>query len=82
MIEVRPKRITSPDHAPPMQATADLGEMVTGPVWLEPLAGLDLHEDPATTLQRREHEMPDTSVASVNNALQRAEDDEAAHVGG
>lgn len=36
LIAQRPRRITSPDHAAPLQATAELGEMVAGPVWLEP----------------------------------------------
>ena len=110
LIAQRPRRITSPDHRAALQATADLGEPVGGPVWLEPLPVDDLagsHEDPATTLQRRQHvalafvaalqhlpgtqravlllrevleysaaeaaEMLDTSVASVNSALQRAQ---------
>jgi RNA polymerase sigma-70 factor (TIGR02960 family) len=58
LISQRPRRITSPDHGAPLQATAELGEPVAGPVWLEPLPDEDwigTHEDPATTLQRREH---------------------------
>lgn len=66
LISQRPRRITSPDHGAPLQATAELGEPVAGPVWLEPLpdddeghpqaSGIGTHaEDPAATLQRREH---------------------------
>lgn len=60
MIAQRSRRITSPDHGAPLQSTAELGEPVTGPVWLEPLpdgewASATSHEDPASTLQRREH---------------------------
>lgn len=110
LISQRPRRITSPDHGAPQQATAELGEAVAGPVWLEPLPDdewIGHDEDPAATLQRREHvalafvaalqhlpgtqravlllrevleysaaetaEMLDTSVASVNSALQRAQ---------
>ncbi|ROZ69389.1 RNA polymerase subunit sigma-70 [Ramlibacter sp. WS9] len=110
LISQRPRRITSPDHGAPLQATAELGEPVAGPVWLEPLPDAEwvgTHEDPSTTLQRRESvalafvaalqhlpatqravlllrevleysaaeaaEMLDTSVASVNSALQRAQ---------
>jgi len=42
----------------PLQATAELGEPVGGPVWLEPLPDQEwvgTHEDPVATLQRREH---------------------------
>lgn len=59
LIAQRPRRITSADHAPPLQATAELGEPVAGPVWLEPLPdaewGATSPEDPAAALQRREH---------------------------
>jgi len=56
-IEQRPRRITSPDHAPARVQTADLGDNVEGPVWLEPLPDAEAgwQEDPAATLQRREH---------------------------
>jgi RNA polymerase sigma-70 factor (ECF subfamily) len=113
LISQRPRRMTSADRGPPLQATAELGDPVAGPVWLEPLPDDELpghgetHEDPAATLQRREHvalafiaalqhlpgtqravlllrevleysaaeaaEVLDTSVASVNSALQRAQ---------
>jgi RNA polymerase sigma-70 factor (TIGR02960 family) len=113
LISQRPRRMESPDHGPSLRTTADLGEMVTGPVWLEPLAddempGLGSHEaDPAAALVQRESvalafvaalqhlpgtqravlllrdvleysaaeaaDMLDTSVASVNSALQRAQ---------
>src|SRR5919197_1529684 len=32
----RPPRVLSPDRGPPWRDTADLGEWVDGPVWLEP----------------------------------------------
>jgi RNA polymerase sigma-70 factor (TIGR02960 family) len=112
LIAQRPRRMTSPEHGPAFQATADLGAMVPGPVWVEPLpeellpAG-GAHEDPADALARREsvalafvaalQHLPgtqraallmrdvlgysaaeaaqtlSTSVASVNSALQRAQ---------
>jgi len=61
LIAQRPRRITSPDHGAPFQATAELGEPVAGPVWLEPLPDAewcgvgDDAQDPAVALQRREH---------------------------
>jgi RNA polymerase sigma-70 factor (TIGR02960 family) len=64
LIAQRPWRRESPDHGPSFHSTADLGEVVAGPVWLEPLldgeapwqgaAHQGLHEDPATSLARRE----------------------------
>jgi RNA polymerase sigma-70 factor (TIGR02960 family) len=57
LISQRPRRITSADYGAPLQATAELGEVVAGPVWLEPLPDADSigsEEDPADALQRRE----------------------------
>jgi RNA polymerase sigma-70 factor (ECF subfamily) len=113
MISQRPRRIESPDHGPSFQATADLGEMVLGPVWLEPISDEELSTpeshagNPAAALAQRESValafvaalqhlpgtqravlllrdvleysaaetagMLDTSIASVNSALQRAQ---------
>ncbi len=36
MIERRPRRLLSPEYCPPRQDPQDLGEIVPGPVWLEP----------------------------------------------
>ncbi len=107
----RPRRILSPDYGPAFRQTADLGEPVTGPVWLEPLPDEALLAsgqggDPAEAYLHREcvelafvaalQHLPgtqravlilrdvlqlsaaetadilDTTVASVNSALQRA----------
>ena len=59
LISQRPRRIESPDYGPAFQSTGDLGEMVAGPVWLEPLSDNEghahgSHEDPASALARRE----------------------------
>lgn len=61
IIAKRPRRLTSRDRAAPLLATAELGEPVTGPVWLEPMPDGELlsegtdNEDPGTILLRREH---------------------------
>ncbi len=48
----------SVNHGPPRRDTADLGEPVAGPVWLEPwpdeVANLSSGSDPAASYQRRE----------------------------
>jgi RNA polymerase sigma-70 factor (TIGR02960 family) len=36
LIARRPRRLLSPDHGPARQDPSDLGEVVPGPVWLEP----------------------------------------------
>lgn len=56
----RPRRVLSPEHCPPRQGTADLGEVVAGPVWLEPWpeqepASDASDADPAAVYERREH---------------------------
>lgn len=118
MIARRPRRKTSVEHGPPLSSTGQLGERVSGPVWLEPLPDSELpHEiasgdDPAAILLRREAvelafvallqrlpgtqraallmrdvlgfsaaetaEALQTTVASVNSALQRARNTMAA----
>jgi RNA polymerase sigma-70 factor (ECF subfamily) len=108
LIERRPRRVLSPEYGPPRTDVFDLGEPVTGPVFVEPwLAELPAPgADPAARYQERESvelafvaavqhlpgtqravlvlrdvlgysaaetaSMLDTSVASVNSALQRA----------
>jgi RNA polymerase sigma-70 factor (TIGR02960 family) len=59
LISRRPRRVLSPDHGPPRKDTDDLGEPVTGPVWVEPwpddeppAAGDDT--DPAARYLQRE----------------------------
>lgn len=59
LISQRPQRLSSPDHAPALTSTAELGEMVGGPIWIEPLPDVEwladaLQEEPASALQRRQ----------------------------
>jgi RNA polymerase sigma-70 factor (ECF subfamily) len=59
LIARRPRRMLSVEHGPPRRDTADLGEPVTGPVWLEPLpdelpASQPGDGDPAASYLRRE----------------------------
>ena len=61
LISKRPRRMTSPDYRAPLQSTAELGEPVQEPIWLEPMPDVELlpessaHDDPAAVLLRREH---------------------------
>jgi RNA polymerase sigma factor (sigma-70 family) len=53
----RPGRMLSSDHGPARSDTRDLGEPVTGPVWLEPWPDdlpADDETDPASAYLRRE----------------------------
>lgn len=59
LIAQRPPRLSSPDHAPALTSTADLGQWVGGPVWIEPLPDGEwladaVQEEPASALQRRQ----------------------------
>jgi RNA polymerase sigma-70 factor (TIGR02960 family) len=59
LISRRPRRILSPDYGPPRHGTDDLGDPVTGPIWLEPwLGGESVGEledvDPADRYLQRE----------------------------
>lgn len=59
LISRKPRRILSPDYGPPQQDTDDLGDPVTGPIWLEPWtddepAGEPDDADPAARYLQRE----------------------------
>jgi RNA polymerase sigma-70 factor (TIGR02960 family) len=59
LISRRPRRILSPDYGPPRDSTDDLGEPVTGLIWLEPWpegepAGEADDIDPAGRYMQRE----------------------------
>lgn len=51
MTAKRPKRLLSPEYGPAWHTTDDLGEFVTGPVWLEPWPD---DTDPVDRYARRE----------------------------
>jgi RNA polymerase sigma-70 factor (TIGR02960 family) len=67
MISQRQRRQIWGDYAPPRSSTSDLGEMVLGPVWVEPIPDSELPaeaidaDDPGSILARRE----DVSLAFV-----------------
>lgn len=53
LIFQRPQPLTSPDYAPALTSTADLGQAVDGPVWIEPLqrgSVLDMMQYPGDPL--------------------------------
>ena len=59
LISRRPRRILSADYGPARRNTADLGDPVPGPIWLEPWAddssvGDPAEADPATVYVQRE----------------------------
>lgn len=58
-IAQRPRRLTSADHGPPLASTAELGPLLGGPVWIEPLPDGEwlaeaMHEAPGETTQLRQ----------------------------
>jgi RNA polymerase sigma-70 factor (ECF subfamily) len=55
LIDRRPRRVLSPEYGPPRADTADLGEPVTEPIWLEPIVtDIEDAQDPETTYVQRE----------------------------
>jgi RNA polymerase sigma-70 factor (TIGR02960 family) len=46
LIHRRPRRVLSPEYGPPRRDTADLGEPVAAPVWLEPWLDDEPADDP------------------------------------
>jgi RNA polymerase sigma-70 factor (TIGR02960 family) len=61
MVSQRQRRKISSDYSPPLSSTSNLGDMVTGPVWVEPIPDGELQgeatdaDDPASLLFRREN---------------------------
>ncbi|SFN05535.1 RNA polymerase, sigma subunit, ECF family [Variovorax sp. OV329] len=58
-IAQRPRRLLSADHSPPLAGTADLGQVLGGPVWVEPLPDGEwlaeaMHEEPGHTTALRQ----------------------------
>lgn len=58
-IAQRPRRLTSADHCPPLAATAELGQLIGGPVWIEPLPDGEwlaeaMQEEPGNTTELRQ----------------------------
>ena len=73
LIEQRPKRLRSMDYAPSRTATADLGEMISGPHWLEPCLDQELGVDPSSRfLERESVELAFVAALQHLPGLQRA----------
>lgn len=58
LLSRRPRRMLSPEHGPALKQTADLGQPVPGPIWLEPWPGeapeAANESDPESDYLRRE----------------------------
>ncbi|HEX6337140.1 MAG TPA: sigma-70 family RNA polymerase sigma factor [Jiangellaceae bacterium] len=75
LIDRRPRRVLSPDYGPARTDTADLGEPVTEPIWLEPIVTdlpADAHDPEARYVQRESIELAFVAALQYLPGTQRA----------